>query len=95
MQVRMEKIIEIFLDNKDYKKPNTYYYSQIAAVSAFSISTSKLLSEARSILKHKAQTKKRLATSKTMKYRTWKLARRHLEDYVKMADILKIIQKCR
>ena len=60
MWVRMEKIVEIFSDNKNYKKLNTYYYGRIAVASVFPISTPKSLSAAKYFFKCKAQMKKRL-----------------------------------
>ena len=69
VRVGMEEIVEISLDDEDYKEPNTYYHSQIAAASASSISTLELSSAARSILKHNAQTENGLAAPKTARYR--------------------------
>ena len=95
VQVRIEEIIEIFSDNKNYKKLNMCYHSQIAAVLAFSISILKPLFEARYIFKHKTQTQKGLATPKMARYKTWRLVRGYLENNIKIADILKTIQKSR
>lgn len=66
--IEIEDIVEISLNNKNYKKPNMYYYGQIAAILAFSTTNPKLLSSAKSIFKQKVQAKKQLATSKTIRY---------------------------
>ena len=69
MQVGIEEIIKILLNKKDYKEPNTYYYSQITVASASLINTSKSLSKTKFIFKYKVQMGKKLATLKIAKYR--------------------------
>lgn len=69
VQVKIKNIKEISLDNKDYEKFDTYYHSQIAAASIFSVANPKLLSGNKSIFKQKAQVEKQLTTPKIAKYR--------------------------
>ena len=88
----MKEIVEIFSNDEDYKKPNMYYHCQITAASAFSISTPEFLSAARSILKHKTQTEKRLATPKIATYRIWEPAKGHLENNIEIANVPETIQ---
>lgn len=55
VQVEIKNIVEISLDNKNYEKPDMYYYGKIAAVLAFLTANPKLLSGARFIFKQKVQ----------------------------------------
>ena len=89
--VGVDKVIEIFLDKKEYNKSETYYQRYMAITSIFS--ALKLFSGAKSILKQKMQTEKTFAMSKTARYRIWEPARAADNDNIEMLDALKIIKK--
>ena len=69
VQVRIKKIVKISLNNKDYKKLDIYYYSQIVAALASLISILKSLFRTRFILIQKVQTKKGLSALKVIRYK--------------------------